>query len=172
MPQWGVCGNRLFLQRLHDARQHRLGVAEEHQRVVGEEQLVLDAGEPGVHAALDDEDRLGLVGVDDRHAVDRARFVVPGGRVDHVVGPDDQRDVGLGHLGIDLVHLDQLVVGNLGLGQQHVHVPGHAAGHRVDGELHVDAFFGQRVVQLAHAVLGLGHGHAVAGNDDHAGQPT
>ena len=95
------------------------------------------------------------------------RLVVPGGRIDHVVGPDDQRHVGLRHLGIDLVHLDQLIVGDLGLGQQHVHVAGHAAGHRVDGELHLHAALGQRVVQFADAVLGLGHGHAVAGHDDH-----
>jgi hypothetical protein len=27
----------LLFQRLHDARQHRLGVAEQHQRVVGKE---------------------------------------------------------------------------------------------------------------------------------------
>ena len=36
------------------------------------------------------------------------------------------------------------------------------------GELHFHAFFRQRVVQFADAMLGLGHGHAVAGNDDHA----
>ena len=37
----------------------------------------------------------------------------------------------------------------------------------MDGELHLHAFLGQGVVQLADAVLGLGHGHAVAGDDDH-----
>ena len=36
------------------------------------------------------------------------------------------------------------------------------------GELHVHAVLAQGVVQFAHAVLGLGHGHAVAGDDDHA----
>ena len=37
------------------------------------EQLVLDAREAGVHAALEHDDALRLVDVEDRHAVDRAR---------------------------------------------------------------------------------------------------
>ena len=43
----------------------------------------------------------------------------------------------------------------------------HAAGDRVNGELHRDAPFVQLVVELAHLVLGLGHGHPVAGNNHH-----
>ena len=86
---------------------------------------------------------LRLVGVDDRHAVDRAALVVPRGGIDDVVGADHQRHVGLRHLGIDVVHLDQLVVGDVGLGEQHVHVAGHAAGDRMDRELHVDAALGE-----------------------------
>ena len=78
---------------------------------------------------------LRLVGVDDRHAEDRAALVVPRGRIDDVVGADDERDVGLRQLGIDVVHLDERVVGNLGLGEQHVHVAGHAAGDRMNREL-------------------------------------
>ena len=44
---------------------------------------------------------------------------------------------------VDLVHLEHDVVGHLGLGEQHVHVPGHAAGDRVNGEAHVLALFAQ-----------------------------
>ena len=131
-----ACSLISLLQCLDQAREHRLGVAEEHERVVGEEQLVLDAGKPGVHAPLDDEHRLGLVGVDDRHAEDGARLVVPGGRIHDVVGPQHQGHVGLRHLGVDLLHLDEAVVRDLGLGQQDVHVARHAAGDRVHGELH------------------------------------
>ena len=40
---------------------------------------------------------------------------------------------------VDLVHLEHDVVRHVGLGQQHVHVAGHAAGNRVDAEAHVDA---------------------------------
>ena len=62
----------------------------------------------------------------------------------------------------------QPVVGNVGLGQQHVHVARHAAGHRVDGELHVDAAPRQVVEQFADLVLRLRHRQAVSRHDDHA----
>ena len=104
--------------------------------------------------------------MDDRHAVDRAARGRLGRRVDRVVGADHEGDVGGRHLGVGLVHLLELVVGHVGLGQEHVHVPGHAAGHRVDGEEGLDAARGEGVGQLAHGVLGLGHGEAVAGDDD------
>ena len=55
------------------------------------------------------------------------------------LAPIDQRDVHLRHVGIDLVHFDELRVGNLGLGEQHVHVTRHAAGDGMDGELDCDA---------------------------------
>ena len=35
----------------------------------------------------------------------------------------------------------------------------------MDGELHFDAALGELIVQLANPMLGLRHGHAVAGND-------
>jgi hypothetical protein len=41
----------------------------------------------------------------------------------------------------------------------------HAAGHRVDRELHRDTPLLQLIVELPHLVLRLSDGHAVAGND-------
>jgi hypothetical protein len=41
-----------------------------------------------------------------------------------------------------------LLVGDVSLGQKHVHVPGHAAGHRVDGVLDVDAHALELVGQM------------------------
>jgi hypothetical protein len=70
------------------------------------------------------------------------------------------------HVAVDLAHVDQIGVGNLGFGEQHVHVPGHAARDRVDRELDGHAALGELVVQLTDAVLGLRDGHAVAGDDD------
>jgi hypothetical protein len=55
-----------------------------------------------------------------------------GGRVGHVVGADDEGDVGLANSRVDVLQLEDLVVGHVGLGQQHVHVARHAAGHRMD----------------------------------------
>ena len=46
-------------------------------------------------------------------------------------------------------------------------MPRHAAGHRVDGVLDVDALASSSSASSRHGVLGLGHGEAVAGHDDH-----
>src|SRR6185503_8102879 len=59
------------LDRRHQAGQGSLGVSEEHRSLGVVEQLVLDPGEPRVHAALEHDDAVGLVHVQDGHAVDR-----------------------------------------------------------------------------------------------------
>ena len=58
-------------------------------------------------------------------------------------------------------------IGHVGLGEEHVHVPRHPAGDRVDRVLHVDAALLEQLGQLAHGVLRLGDGEAVARDDDH-----
>src|SRR5579862_4049330 len=70
------------LDCLDQLRGHLLRIAVQHARVVEVEQRVLDAGEARALAALDDDDVLGLVGVQDRHPIDRARLVVAGYRID------------------------------------------------------------------------------------------
>ena len=122
-----------------DGADELFGVAEEHQGVVEVIERVVDAGEAGVHAALDDHDGVGLVDVEDRHAEDGAGCVGARGGVDDVVGADDQGHVGLREIAVDFVHFDEPVVGNVGFGQQHVHVAGHAAGDGMDGEVDIDA---------------------------------
>src|SRR5215470_11937729 len=72
-------------QRLDDLFGHLLGVAEQHHRVVAEEQLVLDAGIARAHAALDEEHGLRLLDVEDRHAEDRRLWVGLGGGIGDVV---------------------------------------------------------------------------------------
>ena len=68
-----------------------------------------------------------FVDVEDRHAVDRRVGLVARVGVRDVVGADDERDVGAVELAVDVVHLLELVVGHVGLGEQHVHVARHAA---------------------------------------------
>ena len=70
-------------------------------------------------------------------------------------------------LRVDVVHLLELGIGDVGLGEQHVHVARHPAGDRVDRVLHVDAALLEQLGQLAHRVLGLGDREAVARDDDH-----
>ena len=85
---------------------------------------------PGAHAPLEHDDVLRLVDVEDRHAVDRAARVGCAPPGCDVVRADHERDVGLLELGVDLVHLVELVVRDVRLGEQHVHVAGHPAGDR------------------------------------------
>ena len=87
--------------------------------------------------------------------------------VHHVVGADDDGDVGVRDVGIDLLQFVELRVGNVGFGEQHVHVAGHAAGDGMDGVLHGDAALFEHFGQFAHDVLRLRGGHAVAGDEDH-----
>ena len=50
---------------------------EEHHGVVGVEQRVVDAGVAAAHRALDDDDGLGVVDVEDGHAVDGRSRIRP-----------------------------------------------------------------------------------------------
>ena len=77
-----------------------------------------------------------------------------------------RRYIGLREIAVDFVHVHKAVVRDVGFGQQDVHVAGHASGYGVDGEADVDSTLGERVEEFADFVLGLGHGHAVAGDDD------
>ncbi len=108
---------------------------------------------------------LGLVRIQDRHAVNRAGRICSGHRVDHVIGADHQRDIRVLELRVDFILVVNQVVGHAGLRQQHIHVAGHAPGDRVNRELHRDAALDQQLAQFPDLVLGLRDGHAVAGND-------
>ena len=147
---------------------HRgLGVAEEHRGLGVVEERVVDAGEAAAHRALEDDDAAGLVDVEDRHAVDRRVRDGAGGGVGDVVGADHERDVGARELAVDVVHLLELLVRDVGLGEQHVHVAGHAAGDGMDGVEDLDAALLELGGEVGDRALGLRHRHAVAGDDDH-----
>ena len=107
-----------------------------------------------------------MVGVEDGHAVDRAGFVGAGGRIDHVVGADDERHIGLAEFAIDFFQIEDLVVRHAGFGEQHVHVTRHAPGNRVDGKFHLDPGFFEQRRHFPHLVLRMGHCHAVTRHDD------
>ena len=70
------------------------------------------------------------------------------------------------HVRVHVVHLDDVVVRNLGFRQQHVHVARHPSGDRVDDELHRRAACRELVVQFRDAVLRVRDRHAVARHDD------
>ena len=154
------------LDRRGQCGQPVLRVGEQHPGLGVGVELVVDAGVAASHRALDDDDRLGVVDVEDRHP--RHRRAGPARRrVRHVVGADDEGHVGPIELGVDLVHLLELRIGHVGLGEEDVHVPRHPAGDRVDRVLDVDTLGLEQLGQLADGVLGLRDGEAVARHDDH-----
>src|SRR5213594_2507037 len=65
-----------LLELVHDAGDRFLRVAEQHPGLRVEVELIVDAGEAGLHRAFDDDDVLSLVDVQDRHPVDRTRRVL------------------------------------------------------------------------------------------------
>src|SRR5580704_5369500 len=89
-------------------------VAEEHQGVIEVVEGVVDAGKTGAHAAFDHHHRVGFVDIEDGHAVDRTGSVRARGRVGHVVGADHQSDISLWEVAVNLLHLYEPVVRNVG----------------------------------------------------------
>ena len=63
-------------------------------------------------------------------------------------GAEDQDDIGLRESGVGLLEVEQLLVGHVCFGEEHVHVPWHSPGNRVDRIVQVDAVLLQRIGEL------------------------
>jgi hypothetical protein len=72
----------------------------------------------------------------------------------------------LREIAINLIHAEEFVVGNVGLGKQHVHVSGHAPSNGVNSEFHIDTPLVQCIAEFTHFVLRLCHCHSVSRHDD------
>src|SRR5690606_197237 len=103
---------------------------------------------------------------EDGHAVDGAGRIVERAGVDDVVGADHDDDVRLGEIVVDLVHFEDDVVGDVGFGEQHVHVTGKTACHGMNREAHLGPGVAEGLGDFVQRVLGLGGGHAVARDHD------
>ena len=84
----------------------------------------------------------------------------------HIVGAYDEHDVGSSEVLVDLLEVEQFVVRHVRLGEQHVHVSGHTAGHGVNGVLHVDAPLLEVVHGFPEFVLRLSNREAVTRHHD------
>ena len=133
-----------------------------------EEQRVFDAGIARGHAALHDDAGLRLPDLKHRHAVDRARWiVVERAGVDDVVGADDEDDVGPGKSA--LIRPFRARRRRAPWLRRAARSCAQAGGQRRgDGEADGAAALAQKLRDLVKRILGLGHRHAVAGNDDDA----
>lgn len=176
-----------------------LGVAQEHVCVGLVEDRVVDASISGGHRALH-EDRVlrapylvmiisrsnrerkqcssinimdtWTAYLDDRHACDGALGVLLGRTVHRVVGADDHDDVSVLQLLVDLVHLEDHVVGHARLGQHHVQLSGHATCDGMHGELDVLALFAQVQRDVSDGGGGLSDCESIARHDHHLDRHT
>src|SRR5216683_1886522 len=142
-------------------------VSEEHERAIEVVERIVYSSKSGGHAALYDHDRARLIHVQNGHAEDGATGIGARGGIGDIVCTDHQGHIGLRKIAVDFVHVQQLVVGNVGFREQDIHVSGHATGDRMDSKLYVHAALGEGVVQLAHLMLRLGYGHSIAWNYNH-----
>ena len=72
----------------------------------------------------------------------------------------------VGEFVVDVLELEDQVIGHACLGEQHVHLAGHAAGHRMDGELDRDPRRLQQLDELVELLLALRDREAIARHDD------
>ncbi len=107
-----------------------------------------------------------VLDIENRHAVNRRAGCRIGGGIHDVVRADDDRDIGILENFVDVLHLVELIVGDVDLGEEHVHVSRHTPGDGVDGKLHVLAFRLEFRHQLLHGRLRLRKGHTVTGHDN------
>ena len=108
-----------------------------------------------------------MVNVNHWHAINGRRFIFPGSRVHHVIGADDDSDVDIFHAWVNLVHFQQLVIGDVGLCQQHVHMPRHTTCDGMNTEANFSPIFFQQLGQLFHHMLSLSDRHTVTWNNGH-----
>src|SRR5690606_15305088 len=146
-----------------DGAQTGPGITEEQATVGAIEEEVHFTTIAGGHAPLEHDHLLGRVSPDDGHAMDRRGGVALGGRVHHVVGADHQHGIVAVHDVVHVLHGDDLIVVDIGLGQQYVHVAGHAARHGVDDVMYRGPHPLEHHLHLLAHALGLAHGHAIAG---------
>src|SRR5690625_49581 len=142
------------------------GVTEQHPGVGAEEQRVLHTSEARIHRTLQHEHVASLIDVDDRHPVQRTAGVFAGSWVIHVVGADHDGDVDGGHRRIYVYGLDERLVGDVGFGQEYVHVTGHAARNRMDRVAHLGVIGFQQNCEFLHGMLRLSDRHSVTGHYD------
>src|SRR5208337_1658932 len=109
----------------------------EYPGIVPVEQVVFDPGKALPLAALEDDHVLCTFYIKDGHTEERASLPVRRG-IDRVVCPDNKDNIRAGKFRVDLVTVKEPVIGNPRFGKEHVHMPGHTAGNRVDGKLHRD----------------------------------
>jgi hypothetical protein len=96
-----------------------------------------------------------LVGVEDRRAKNGRTLFGTRRGVHHIIGADDECYVGRLEFLVDVVELEDEIIGNAGFSEQHVHLTWHTAGDRMDRELDGDPCCLQESYKLVEFLLSL-----------------
>ena len=169
----GIIGSGIRLGRClgsgTDEVSHRLlGVAEAHRHaLLAGVERVLHSGVARLEVVVADHDVLCLIDIEHRHAVDRCALRLAGCRIEDIIRSDHDHEVGRLEVVIDPLHLEEVIVGHIRLGEEDIHVTRHTPGDGVDGKANLCAIAAKRVGELLHLMLRLRERHTVAGDDDH-----
>ena len=109
-----------------------------------------------------------LVYIQHWHAVDGRTLSIASCGVQYVVSPDYNSGIYLGKVVVDSLHLKEIIVGNIRLGKEYVHMPRHTTGHRMDGKANLCAPLAESIGKLLYLVLSLSQRHTIAGYDNYA----
>mmetsp|Transcript_42226 Transcript_42226/g.90699 ORF Transcript_42226/g.90699 Transcript_42226/m.90699 type:complete len:1064 (-) Transcript_42226:53-3244(-) len=144
-----------------------LGISQKHLGVLLVEYRIVNVSISSSHCPLHENGLLCLPHLKHRHASNRAIFDFLCSAVRDVIGSNNDADIGILHIWIDLLHLQDPVVGNSGLCQEHIHLTRHSASDRMDSKAAFDTSCLQGRGQLGHRCLCSGNSHAIARDDDH-----
>ena len=108
-----------------------------------------------------------LIDIEHRHAVDRCALSLTGGRIEDIIGSDHDHEVGVLKVVIDPLHLEEVIVRHIRLGEEDIHMARHTTGDGMDGKANFGAIAAKRVSELLHLMLRLRERHTIAGDDDH-----
>ena len=109
-----------------------------------------------------------LVYIQYRHAVDGRTLGIAGCGVQDVVCPNYDSGIYFGKVIVDSLHLKEIVVGDIRLGKEYVHMPRHTTCHGMDGKANLCAPLAESIGKLLYLVLSLSQRHTIAGYDNYA----
>ena len=77
-------------------------------------------------------------------------------RIDNIVSAQNQDRVRFGEIMVDVIHGQGNIVGDVGFGEQDVHVSRHASSDGVNGKADLDTTFAQAIGKFLDGMLSLG----------------
>jgi len=142
-----------------------ISIAKQHLRILHEEHRIGYIGVSARHTPLHNDNLLALPRMQHRHTRNRTtRFQRDG--INGIICANNEGDICIREVVIDLIHLEDNVVGNGCFSEKDVALPWHAACDWVNGKAHIDAFPTQALNEVSECVLCFRHGHAVTDYDD------